>query len=452
MRCKKIFFSAFLLLPLLLSAQNDLSSMLLKDSWQTMSTNPALQPKGLVINLPGVYNNLWVTNVTFNDLFVEQNGATVLDIGNAIAQLEEQNILRENLDIETIGIGFHIGSLGLSLGHRMRFNGIIDYSKNLAQLIWEGNAQFIGQTVSFGPSFDLTAYHEFALGASYQIGNKVKIGAKAKLLSGTANVNTDASDLSLTTSDDIYQLELDANYVVNSAGALTYNGLRDVGLDFDFGNFSSKDIFGDNNSLAFDLGIVVDLGKLQLTASAIDLGAEISWEKNVNNYTVDGTFEFEGLDIAQQLLDNQESFGEVIDSIYAIYEPIETQTTYTTTIGAKYYFGAQYEVSDEIEVGLIGFTDSYQDVNTAALALSGSYQISPLLRVGAFYGLRNERVDNIGANATVSLGPVRLLLATDNVLTAFTPKDSNLANFRLGLNLLFGQEKESIGSSNGNFF
>lgn len=452
MNYKNFILLLVFVLPLSISAQNDLSSMLLPKSWQQMSTNPALQPEGIIVNLPGIYNNLWTTNVTFNDLFVEENGGVVLDVANAIGQLEAQNILRENLDIETIGIGFHIGKLGLSLGHRMRFNGLINYSKNLAQLIWEGNAQFIGQTIAFGPSFDLTAYHEIALGAAYQIGDKVQIGGKLKLLSGTSNVNTGSSDLRLTTSDDIYQLQMDANYVVNSAGALTYDGLRDIGLDFNFGNFSTKDILGGNSSLAFDLGIAVQLGKLQLTASAIDLGAEISWEENVNNYTLDGTYAFEGLDIAQQLLDDEAAFGSVVDSIYATYEPTETQNAYTTTIGAKYYFGAQYELSDEIVVGLIGFTDNYQDVNTAALALSASYQLMPILRVGGFYGLRNERIDNIGVNATASLGPVQLLLATDNIITAFRPKDSNLANFRLGLNLFFGREKESMESSSGNFF
>lgn len=454
MNYKTLILRCIFILPLSSTiAQNDLSSMLLTQSWQQMSTNPALQPRGIVVNLPGIYNNLWTTNITFNDLFVEQNGNTVLDIGNAINQLETQNILRQNLDVETIGIGFRIGSLGLNIGHRMRFNGLIDYSKNLAQLIWEGNAQFIGQTIEFGPSFDLNAYHEFSLGASYEINDKIRIGGRVKLLSGSSNVNTSESNLRLTTSDDIYQLEMDANYVINSAGALRYNDINDIGLNFQFGDFSTESIFGENRGMAFDLGLAVKLGKLQLTASAIDLGAEISWKKDVNNYSLEGTYAFEGLDVAGQLLDNEESFGAVLDTLSALYEPSESQNAYTSPIGAKFYFGAQYELSDEIVVGLIGFTDDYQNISTSALALSASYQLMPILRVGGFYGLRNKRIDNLGANAIFSLGPVQLLLATDNIITAFRPRESNLANFRLGINLLFGQEeKESIGSENSNFF
>ena len=435
-----------------LSAQNDLSSLMLVNTWQNMNVNPALQPSGLTINLPGIYNNLWVTNITFNDLLVDEGGRQVLDVSNAIGQMEAQNILREDLDIETIGIGMQFGNLGLNIGHRLRFNALIDYPKTLAQLIWEGNAQFIGQTIDFGPAFDVTAYHEFAVGASYKIGDNVKVGGRVKLLSGGANLNTANSDLQLTTDDDVYQLRMDADYVVNSAGTLNYDGLRDVNVDFNFGNFSTDELFGGNSGMAFDLGVAIKLDRLQIAVSAIDLGGEISWEENVNNYTLEGVYEFEGLDVAQDLLDDAESFGSIIDSLYETYEPVETSRSYTTNIGAKYYFSGQYELNDEISVGLIGYTDDYRDVSTTGFAVTGSINFSPLLRLGAFYGLRNERFDNLGANATISLGPVRVILATDNIISAFRPKDANLANFRLGANLQFGQEKDPVDSSNGNRF
>lgn len=438
---KLLFTSCFTLLMVGATAQHDLSSLLLSDSWQAMNANPALQPKGIVVNLPGVYNNLWVTNITFNDLVVEQNGTSVLDVSNAISKMEASNTLREDLDIETVGIGFNIGRLGLSLGHRMRFNALLDYPKTLAQLIWEGNAQFIGQTVGFGPSVELTAYHEVALGASFRISDKVQIGGRAKFLSGSNNLQTERSNLQLTTRDDIYQLDMDADFRVNSAGALNYDGLRDVDVDFNFGNFSGQPLFGPQSGVAFDLGIAVQLGKLQLTASALDLGGTIEWKENVKNYTLSGNYTFEGLDLARPLLNDDGELGSILDSLYATYEPTETSNSYTTKIGQKFYFGSQYELTEKVRVGLVAFADSYRDVNTAALALTGSMQVSPLLRVGALWGLRNERWDNLGANATVALGPVRVLLATDNLITAFRPRHANVVNFRLGLNVVFGNQE-----------
>jgi hypothetical protein len=438
---QKFLLSSLMLLASigLLTAQNDLSSMLLTDSWQQLQTNPAQQGKGIIINLPGIYNNFWLTNITFNDLIVERDGEQVLDIDNAIAQMDTRNLLRENFDVETLGFGIRLGKLGLHLGHRMRFDALIDYPKTLAQLIWQGNAQFIGQTVDFGPSFDLLAYHEIGLGVNYAINDKIQLGARLKLLSGAVSLNTPRSDLQLTTSDDVYQLLLNADLLVNNAGSINYDGLRDISTDFNFGNFDATELFGTNTGMALDIGIHLDLGKLQLSASAIDLGAEIEWTEGVQNYSLRGEYEFEGLDVAQSIFDDEESFGSAVDSLFETYEPIETRNSFRTTIGSKLYLNAQYEVNEDLSVGLIAFQENYRDLETLAVALSGSYQLGPVLRLGGFYGLRNERADNLGLNAQLSLGPVRLLLATDNIITAFRPKDAQLANFRLGLNLRLGK-------------
>lgn len=451
---KSLFFVCALIVSfqLTINAQNDLSSLLLQDSWQMLNTNPAKQPNGVLVNLPGIYSNFWITNVTFNDLVKEENGTNTLDISNAISKLEEQNFIREDFDFETIGVGFKVGKLGVNFGHRVRISGLLDYPKTLAQLIWEGNAQFIGQEVNFGPSLDFTAYHELALGLSYDIDDNVHIGARIKHLSGISNVSTERNDLSLSTSDDVYQLELQADYLINSAGILTYNGIDDIGLDFNLDKVGFDKLFGKNNGVAFDLGIAVALGKIHLSASAIDLGAEINWEENVNNYNLNGEFEFDGLDIAQTLFDDESSFGNVLDSLSDTYNPVEAHNAYTTTTGSKFYFSGQYELSDQMQMGLILFTDNYHDVKSSALALSASMQLTSLIRVGGFYGLRNERFDNLGANISFHTNVLNLHLATDNILSVFNVKDANLANFRIGLNLLFGPSKDKMESNGGSQF
>ncbi|MCB0570100.1 MAG: hypothetical protein KDC66_10070 [Phaeodactylibacter sp.] len=154
-----------------LSAQEDLSTHFLRQSWQANRTNPALFPDHkIIVGLPGVYNSLWVTNITYSDLAtVNENGEKVLHIDNAIDKLGPDNIIRENLDIETLSLGLRLGKLSLSLGHSLRFNAYMNYPKTLPQLIWQGNAQFIGQEVSFGPDVDLFGYQEYALGLAGEV-------------------------------------------------------------------------------------------------------------------------------------------------------------------------------------------------------------------------------------------------------------------------------------------
>lgn len=451
MHYKSLFFACFFIFftSFGLHAQNDLSSLMLQNSWQLLNANPAKQPKGILINLPGVYSNFWITNITFDDLVTQGNGTNTLDISNAITRLGAQNFIRQNFELETIGFGFHIGKLGINLGHRVRQNNIFDYSKNLIQLIWEGNAQFIGQEIDFGPSLDFTAYHELALGFSYEINKNIHIGAKIKQLSGIANVSTVRRDLSLSTSDDIYQLELNADYLINSAGVFTYNGIDNVGVDFNFDKAGFDKLLNKNSGVAFDLGIAVDLGKIHLSASAIDLAAEIDWKESINNYTLTGTSEFKGLDVAQSIFDTEIPIGNVADSLFAIYEPTETHEAYSTKIGSKFYFSGQYELSDQLQMGLIAFTDNYHDLKSSALALSASMQITPVIRVGGFYGLRNERFDNLGTNVSFYTDVLSLHLATDNILSVFNARGSNLFNFRVGLNLTFSQSKDKMDGSGG---
>ena len=57
-------------------AQQDLGTPFLSGTWQSTLINPALLPDHkITVALPGFYNNLVVTNVTFDDLVVtDQNG------------------------------------------------------------------------------------------------------------------------------------------------------------------------------------------------------------------------------------------------------------------------------------------------------------------------------------------------------------------------------------------
>jgi len=52
-------------------------------------------------------------------------------------------------------------------------------------------------------------------------------------------------------------------------------------------------------------------------------------------------------------------------------------------------------------------------------------------------GIRSERFDNLGVNTNMQFGPVQLITMTDNLLSALRPQDTNSANVRVGLNLVF---------------
>lgn len=440
---RRIFI--FLLLPALagissLEAQEDLSTHFLRHTWQANRTNPAFFPEHrFVIGLPGLYNNLRVTNITYADLVVQGAGdEKQFDFDGAIAKLGAENIIRENLDVETLSLGFRLGRLFLSLGHTARFNAYLNYPKTLPQLIWQGNAQFIGQEVDFGPQVDLFGYQEIALGLAGQISPNLSIGGRAKLLAGIGNVHTERNNLRLRTDSDIYQLALTADYLVNSTGSLDYDGFDRLAVDFDFGAFNLGQLSSSNTGVAFDLGLHLRLGRLDLAASVLDLG-NIRWQEGARNYSLQGVYEYEGLDLAQNILEDSTSLGSVLDSIRSIYAVVETSNTYQTALPSRYYLSATFRLNDKVQLGGLFYGERYLEQFTPALALAGNIDLLPFLNVGASYAFRSNRYDNLGLNATVKLGPVQILAATDNIITAFSPKNAHSANLRLGANLLFGK-------------
>ena len=430
-------------------AQEDLATHFMRHTWQANRTNPAFFPDyKIIVGLPGAYNTLLVTNVTYGDLIARgEDGKDVLNIDQAIAKLGDNNVLRSNLDIETLSLGFRFGKVALSLGHSLRFNAYMNYPKTMPQLIWQGNAQFIGQEVDFGPDVDLYGYQEFALGLAVDVTPAVTIGGRAKILAGVGNISSERTSLRLRTDSDIYQLELNADYYVNSAGALKYDGFDELTVSFDYGRFDYEELFTSNTGFAFDLGVRLRLGdNLEVAASALDIG-KVNWDRDVTNYNLNGTFEYEGLDLAQNIFEDTVKAGSIIDTLREVYDVTETSVNYSTTLPARFYLSGRYRLRDNWTAAGLVYLERYRDEVNTAVAIGSNLDVLPILNLGATYAFRSERLDNLGLNATLLLGPVQLMAATDNIITVFRLEDSHSANLRVGLNLLFGKIKREAAAT-----
>ena len=438
-----LFFTLLLLTSFSLHAQQELGTHFMQGTWQSTYTNPAFtSDANITISLPGFYDNLSISNIKINDLLTTNaQGNSILDINGAIDKMEDQNLLREDFSLETLGLGLHLGKLSLSFSHTLKFKAALDFPKTLPQLIWQGNAQFIGQEVSFGPDVDLTAWHHYALGGAYELSKNISIGARVKFLSGIAQVSTPNTDLKLFTSDDIYQLSLDADYLVNTSSSLNFEDFENYSFSFQPTTDFFKNLFSKNTGVAFDLGVDLNFGKLNIAASVLDIG-KITWEENVKNYAISGTYEYEGLDVAQQVFEDSTQIGSILDTLQETYAPVITESSFSTTLPSQFYLSARYELTNNLTLGALFYSEFYKDNSYPAFALSGNFKIGSSLQVGAIYAIRNSTFDNLGVNAALKLGPVQLVAMTDNLLTAFNPKNSHSANVRLGLNLVFGKHKE----------
>ncbi|HMR42384.1 MAG TPA: DUF5723 family protein [Saprospiraceae bacterium] len=429
-----VFFAA--------QAQPEFGLHFLNKTAQSSKTNPAfIAQKGLVVTLPNLYNHLEITGPTFGELVSKNaDGEYRFDIETAIDKLEATNQIRENFDIETVGVVFGLGGLRFQVHHAVRFGAYFEYPKELAQLIWRGNAQFIGQTIPLDNDLQVAGFNEFGLGSSIKL-SKLTLGARVKLLTGIGDASSERNRASLHTSDDVYQLTFDADYRANTSSYLEYNGFDDTRADFNFGQFEFDRLFTENSGFAFDLGASLELGKLRLAASAIDLG-KINWSENVSNYTSNGSFTYEGLDFSDALTGDSITIGDALDTLAQIFEVVETSEKYSTSLPSKYYLSAAYQLNEGLLLGAAYYMEQYRDQTFSGFSLNAQASLLKWLSAGIGYGIYRENYANIGLNLLLKFGPVQLLAASDNVLAVIQPDKSNFGNFRLGMNLVFGKQDE----------
>ena len=427
-------------------AAQDLTLPLFSDSWQATFSNPALYGRTagkVTVGLPGVSNDLYAENVTYNQLTATRNGRRVLDLDLLPDLLEEQNTLRNESTVETLGLALRGERLAFGVYHRLRARVQFDYPRTLAELVARGNGDFVGQTVEFAPGGYGTSYHEFGLGASLALTDNIHLGARVKYLSGVADVRTGPDpSLRLTTGEENFALTLDQDATLNSAGAVVYEGLDDVGLRDDILDFGTENFLGDNRGLAFDLGAFAEFGPLRLQVAANDLGASIDWREDVTNLRFRGTRTFTGLDVLADALNDSLSLATALDSLRVTFDPTESSEAYSADLPATYLVGAEYDLTERLTTGALLVHYARPVRSETALALSVRYRLIDALTVGLNYNARRSAAANLGGHLRLVLGPLDVLLATDNLLTVLNQKDNTAAGVRLGASLVFGRDED----------
>lgn len=438
-----------------LEAQSDLGVHFMRGVWQSNVTNPALLPDHRVtIALPGLHNQFSFENFSYNDLVsTRADGRSVLQIDKVLTLLQEENAIRESISIPTFSIAVRIGDNGMIMGgHTYRGQGFIQYPKELPSLIWQGNAQYIGEEISIGPDVMAHIFQEFYVGGAVPVGDFLVIGGKIKFLSGKSSLETSRTDLRLFTSDDIYQSTLFSDYQVNSTGIIDYEGF--TASRFTLPNRPFSGFGGGNNGFAVDVGAVSTFGDVTISASALDLGGLV-WKTDVENQILRGTYTYQGLDILEETLLDSITIGSVTDTLETIYDIQTTNANFTTVLPPRFYVSASFSISEKLRFGGLIYGELNRGNLLPAAAISLHFDASPYISFGGVYSARREQYLNLGIHTAMRLGPLQFVAATDNILTAFQPGDSQTAHIRIGLNLGFdyiGPDKESPWNREESFF
>ncbi len=432
---------------------------------QSSLINPAFQHQhNFHIGLPGIssFNMNARTNfVSFSDIFFKhpQNDSLIsflhpdADISDFTSKLRKMNSVSPDLYLNILSFGFRANSSFFSFNISERASIRAGLPRDLILLGLKGNEQFMGIEADLsGFGADLSYFREYAAGYSYRVNERLSLGGRAKLLFGKAGLYLTDTDMSLFTDPDSYNPRLRSRFNMNFSMPVTLvknedGDIEEVISHFDTDGYDPLDfIFNTRNTgFAADLGVTYNISRpVTLFASVTDLGF-INWKEDVYNFSVDGDFEFDGINLSP-LFNNDDSdpLDNLLDSLKGIFNLNDTQNSFNRRLPPRVYLGGSYELTPGLSLGLLSRSEIYNGRLDQAFTLSANSNIGRWLSASLSWSLMNNSYNNLGMGLALRGGGFQLYAMSDNLNTAFFPHRARSVNLWFGLNLVFGHKRPKV--------
>lgn len=487
---RKLIYSAIFLVASLqlVSAQNS-QVLYYMNLPQNHLLNPALRPSNSsYIGLPGLSGiNMSLNNnfVNLTDILIPGQSDSIItflhpdyDLDDFINKLKDRNSLSAEAAVQILGLGFTAGKdmyIFVDIIERMEANLMLP--GDIIKLGLKGNEAFIGKTIDLSAlDANLKYYREYGLGFSKDFGKNLRIGVKAKFLTGIASMKIDNRSLGLTVNDD-FSHSLRADLSARLSGPVTVYFNEDNQPDsikIDKDAIEKMDFFLNtaNKGFAIDLGAIYRISdKMTISAGLTDLGY-IRWKDNVTNIEAESQFEFSGFNISD-VVSGDKTFedlqSEMLDSLKNSFIVSDNKTAYKTGLTTGITLGASYNLTKSISLGLLSHSTIASGYLKQAVTLSANINLGNALSTSLSYTAMNSRYDNIGAGLAFRAGWFQLYVVADRIpvmwnrviydytetvenpppsppseitrkANLYLPANLNTAILRVGLNLVFGNK------------
>lgn len=406
---------------------------------QAHNYNPAFNSKNRInFSIGTGMHSIGISNsgFTLKDLLVTrpQDDSLVFSPSTAVSKMAKLNFLDFNLQNEIFSMGLRVRKMYFSVGLLNRMDFQFAYPKDFFLLMTEGNGgSLLGQRADMdGLGLNINSYLELAFGANRSFGEKLKVGARVKLLAGVANVSTKKSVLGLTTNATTYDLTLDGEL-----------DLRTSGLSFDSLSYDpTTALSARNKGLAFDFGATYQLTeKLLLSASILDLGS-IKWTQNINNYTRSSfSYTFQGVDLNQAAQDSN-YFETIADTLEQIFKVEGNNDSYRSVLPARIIIGGNYTLTKNFGAGAFLFSQFSNSRYRPTLLLQGSFNLKNWLTLNLNYSVNARSAKNLGFGLGLKGAGMAFFLSTDNLFGFITPAYAKNFHASAGLAFCIGRDKE----------
>ena len=453
---------------------------------QSTLVNPAIQPdckltiSGLAIPVsgqlfPAMHTNTGSTGFAYKDM-VQYNSVLDSLLIPTSKDYDYEHILGKLKDVNFITFEEHLDiiSVGYKWKNNWRFTFNIaskteiklNFTKDLMQLIYEGGngATFSEETADISFGITATQWHEIGIGASKKINDKLTVGGTIKLLFGQSNIWSKKTNLEWSTDPTDYTYNIHADMEMYTSQSFYKVDKYYYDYEADSMVFDGESLNPSTKEFLFSFknpGSSIDLGaeykfndKIKLYASVIDLGF-IKWNNNVNVFTVDGKYKYDGYDIQPLATEND----SIIDAhntalqheVINIFLPERQVDSYYSYLTPKFHIGGTYQFNEKINAGILYRADVYSHKLHSALTLSGNANITKWFSAYLSYSMMYNNYTNVGVGLVAKGSIFQFFVVTDNIWGYIWPQSARVINGRLGINLVFGCKKNNsatlVGSS-----
>lgn len=412
-------------------SQSDLMLQMLDNLPQANVTNPSIFNNCIFFySLPTFTFNYENSAFTYNELISpKEDGTTNLNVENILSKLQKNNHASIRLNIDLFRFGFRYKKMFFTISAVEKLNAQFYYSKNLINLAWNGNTQFIGQTIDVAPQINANYYRELAIGISYIHNKKITFGIKPKLLFGLANVSTNQSSITLNTDTNIYELKIQTDVNINASGVENFS------KDALSASFSSK-----NLGFATDLGVSFNPNnKWETQISLLNLGF-INWKNDTKKFKTKGSFQFNGINLNNYFQSDTFSFNEITDSLRNSFNITESNSSFTSMLTPNIYGSVSYKLNKLLKVYFI-YNQAIFKKSLPSFGLGAKYTAPKYFTISLMYSIKHTNYFNLGLASTFKLKSFQFFAASDNLVGSINWKNSQNVNFRFGINFLFSKKK-----------
>ncbi len=443
---RKSFYSLVLIFGCLAAkGQSELTLGHLSSVYQASYINPAAIPDHKVsFSFPGlssIYAGITHTGFSYYDI---ERARDTISLTKLADKVRKHNYVYSGANIELLHLRINVrNNYYISAHIRERIDERFAYPGDLVRLAVYGNGAYLGQTIDLsGLSIQAQHYREYAIGFAKEADKSpVSFGVRLKLLQGLANVSMRNKELSMRTDADMYSLNGGADGVLNTSLPVDIED-DSTDTDIDVTNYLTN---FRNKGLGLDLGMSYKVTDRLTVSGALNNIGFISWKTNVRNYRLAGESTFSGIDISDQLTEEDPdiNFENYLDSLGNSFDYTKTSESYTTWLIPQLYLTAGYSLARKTDVFGTVYLEKFRRIRPA-FSIALSQKVGKFLQGVVSYSYQYGSFKNIGLGLVVKPGPIQFYLAGDNVLGIIDPLGARSVNVRFGINIVLGKKRSPL--------